>query len=225
MERNGSGLRVLIADDHHLVRQGIRMLLDAQPDLKVVGEAGDGAEVVRLASELAPDLVIMDIAMPTMDGLEATRAIRQAHPDLRVLVLTMHEGEDYFFKILAAGAAGCVLKRAVASDLIAAIHAVASGQIFLYPPIAKKLVADYLRRVQTDEQGARTSYDGLTAREREVLTLVAEGLSNREIAERLSVGLTTVQTHYAHIVEKLNLRNRTELVKYALRHHLIDLPD
>ncbi len=225
METKSGLIRVLIADDHTLVRQGIRMLIEAQPDLQVVGEASDGAEVVRLARELVPDLVVMDIAMPVMDGLEATRAIKQDQPDVKILVLTMHEGEDYFFKILSAGAAGYVLKRAAASDLIAAVHAVARGEIFLYPVIAKKLVADYLSRVQSNEHGARASYDGLTAREREVLTLVAEGLSNREISERLTVSLSTVQTHYAHIVEKLNLHNRAELVKYAMRHGLINATD
>jgi DNA-binding NarL/FixJ family response regulator len=222
MEAKPTVIRVLIADDHTLVRQGIRMLIEAQPDLKVVGEASDGAEVVRLARELSPDLVVMDIAMPEMDGLEATRAIKRDQPTVQILVLTMHEGEDYFFKILSAGAAGYVLKRAAASDLIAAVHAVARGEVFLYPAVAKKLVADYLSRVQSAEHSARASYDGLTAREREVLTLVAEGLSNREIAERLTVSLSTVQTHYAHIVEKLNLHNRAELVKYAIRHGLID---
>ena len=215
-------IRVLIADDHTLVRQGIRMLIEAQPDLQVVGEASDGAEVVRLARELAPDLVVMDIAMPEIDGLEATRTIKRTQPDVQVLVLTMHEGEDYFFKILSAGAAGYVLKRAAASDLITAVHAVARGEVFLYPAVAKKLVADYLNRVQADEHSARASYNGITPREREVLTLVAEGLSNREISERLTVSLSTVQTHYAHIVEKLNLHNRAELVKYAIRHGLID---
>lgn len=215
-------IRVLIADDHTLVRQGIRMLLEAEPDLQVVGEASDGVQVLALADELKPDLVVMDVAMPNMDGLEATRAIKQAHPNIQVLGLTMHEGEDYFFKILAAGASGYVLKRAAASDLINAVRAVAAGDVFLYPAVAKKLVADYLNRVESDETSVRATYDGLTSREREVLKLVAEGLSNREISERLTVSLSTVQTHYAHIVEKLGLQNRTALVKYAIRRGLID---
>lgn len=198
------------------------MLLEAEPDLQVVGEASDGVQVLALADELKPDLVVMDVAMPNMDGLEATRAIKQAHPNIQVLGLTMHEGEDYFFKILAAGASGYVLKRAAASDLINAVRAVAAGDVFLYPAVAKKLVADYLNRVESDETSVRATYDGLTSREREVLKLVAEGLSNREISERLTVSLSTVQTHYAHIVEKLGLQNRTALVKYAIRRGLID---
>ncbi len=222
MEERHSLIRVLIADDHTLVRQGIRMLLEAQPDLQVVGEASDGVESVSLTQELKPDVTIMDIGMPGMDGLEATRAIKRAQPNVQILVLTMHEGEDYFFKILAAGAAGYVLKRAAANDLIAAVYAVARGEVFLYPAVAKKLVTDYLSRVQADDSGARDSFKDLTAREREVLMLVADGLSNREIAERLTLSLSTVQTHYAHIAEKLNLHNRTELVKYAIRHGLID---
>jgi DNA-binding NarL/FixJ family response regulator len=215
-------IRVLIADDHTLVRQGIRLLLETQPDLRVVGEAGDGLEAVRLASELKPDVVLMDIAMPTMDGLEATGAIKRAQPETQVLALTMYEDDDYFFKILAAGAAGYVLKRAAASDLLSALHLVSRGEVFLYPAIAKKLVADYVSRVKSDDSAAPSALDVLTPREHEVLTLIADGLSNREIAERLVVSLSTVQSHYAHIGKKLNLHNRTELVKYAMRHGLID---
>ncbi len=224
MEENSRMIRVLIADDHTLVRQGIRLLLETASDLHVVGEASDGAEAIRLARELNPDLVLMDIAMPKVDGLEATREIKRALPEVQILVLTMHEGEDYFFKILAAGAGGYVLKRAAATDLLTAVRAVAGGEVFLYPSVAKKLVADYLGRVEGRDADARGA-ESLTPREEEVLGHIAAGLSNREIAERLTVSLSTVQTHYAHIIEKLNLRNRTELVKYALRHGLIEGPE
>ncbi len=215
-------VRVLLVDDHAILREGLKALLNLSEDIDVVAEASDGRQAIASVREYSPDVVVMDMAMPGMDGLEATRAIKRAQPNVQILVLTMHEGEDYFFKILAAGAAGYVLKRAAANDLITAVHAVARGEVFLYPAVAKKLVTDYIARVQADEHGARTALDGLTAREREVLTLVAEGLANREIAERLTVSLSTVQTHYAHIVEKLNLHNRAALVKYAIRHGLID---
>jgi DNA-binding NarL/FixJ family response regulator len=224
MEENTTVIRVLIADDHTLVREGIRLLLETAHDVRVVGEASDGAEAIRLARELTPSLVLMDIAMPNVDGLEATREIKRMQPNVQVLVLTMHEGEDYFFKILAAGASGYVLKRAAANDLLTAVHTVAQGEVFLYPSLAKKLVADYLGRVEGHDHDARAAA-GLTPREQEVLSHIAAGLSNREIAERLTVSLSTVQTHYAHIIEKLNLRNRTELVKYALRHGLINSTD
>ena len=212
-------IRLLIADDHILVRQGIRLLLETQPDFEVVGEANDGAQVVQLANELHPDIVVMDLAMPNMDGIEATRAIKCSLPATQILALTMYENDEYFFKMLDAGAAGYVLKQAAARELIAALRAVQHGEVVLSPTLIKKLVVDYVGRTQAGEGHAVPP--NVTAREQEVLTLITEGYSNREIAERLGVSLSTVQTHYAHLIEKLNLRNRTELVKYALRHGMI----
>lgn len=213
---------VVIADDHTVVRQGLHALLAAQPDIRVVGEAGDGIEALRLAQERLPTVVLMDISMPGMDGMQTTRAIKQSVPQVQVLVLTMHENEEYFFQVLHAGASGYVLKRAAASDLLTAIRTVAHGEVFLYPTVAKKLLADYLAHVEVSEAPDREGpLSHLTPREREVLALIAQGLSNREIADRLVLGLSTVQTHHSHILEKLGLRNRAELIKYAVRHGLI----
>lgn len=213
-------IRVLIADDHTILRQGLRALLDAQSDITVVGEAADGHEAVRLSHALAPTVVVMDISMPALDGLAATRAIKRDAPTAQVLILTMHESDEYFFRVLEAGASGFVLKRAAASDLVDAIRVVARGEVFLHPAVAKKLVSDYLGRAQAGE-GSDT-YQQLSQREREVLALIAEGLVNREIAERLVLSLSTVQTHYSHILNKLGLRNRAELVRYAVKRGLID---
>ncbi|MBI4674093.1 MAG: response regulator [Chloroflexi bacterium] len=186
--------------------------------------AANGREAIRLARELQPTVMVMDLTMPELDGLEATRVIKQSQPRIQLLALTMHESDEYFFRVLQAGASGYVLKRAAASDLIAAVRAVARGEVFLYPAVAKKLVADYLDRAHlSGEQAAQDTYLGLTPREREILTLIAEGLSNREIADRLVLSLSTVQTHYAHIMEKLNLHNRAELIKYAIRRGLIEV--
>ncbi len=214
-------IRVLVADDHTIVREGVRLLLEAQPDIDVVGEAADGQQAVRLAVQLRPDVVIMDIGMPKLSGLEATRYIKQQCPEAEVLALTMHDSDEYFFQILHAGALGYVLKGASASDLVAAVRAANQGDVFLYPSVAKKLVGDYLRRVGTGEESG--SYDGLTPREREVLQLLAEGYTSQAIADKLVISTSTVQTHRSNIMRKLNLQNRTELIKYAIRRGLIDM--
>jgi len=213
-------IRVLVADDHAIVREGVRMILAKEPDIEVIGEAGDGQQALDLAATLRPQVVIMDISMPGMGGIEATQRLRAAQPDVQVLALTMHEDETYVFQLLRAGAAGYVLKRAAAQDLVQAVRAAARGEAFLYPSVARKVVEDYLKRVETGEE--RERYDGLTAREKEILTLIAQGLSNHQIAEQLYISIKTVQTHRAHILEKLGLHDRTELVRYAIRKGLIE---
>lgn len=211
--------RVLIAEDHAIVREGIRMILGAEPDFEVVGEAKDGEEAMQLARTLRPDVVVMDISMPHVSGVEATREIKRTLPDTHVLILTMHEEESYVFQLLQLGASGYVLKRAAATDLVDAVRAAARGEAFLYPSVARSVVQDYLDRLRTGEASER--YDGLTDREREILVLLAEGLTNAQIADRLYISVKTVQTHRSHIMEKLDLHDRSLLVRYAVRKGLI----
>jgi two-component system response regulator NreC len=215
-----SPVRVLLVDDHAVVRAGLRMLLSADPDLLIVGEAEDGAEGMRMARDLAPEVVLMDISMPDMNGIEATRRIKELCPDVAVLALTMHEDDQYFFEMLAAGASGYVPKRAAPNDLIAAIHAVRSGGVFLFPSVARLLVTDYRQRVERG--GSAGAFDVLTEREREVLVLIAQGLSNQEIADKLVISIKTVNRHRENIMAKLKLHNRVELVRYAIEKGLID---
>lgn len=214
-------IRVLICDDHDIVRSGLRMLLLAEDDIEIIGEASNGLEAVRQAVRLQPDVIVMDLQMPELNGIEATRQIREHCPSCAVLALTIHEDEQFFFQMISAGAMGYVPKRAAPEDLVRAIRVVNEGSVFLYPSMASLLVSDYLTRMEAGD--ADTQSDSLTSREREVLTLVAEGIMNRDIAEQLSISVKTVERHRENIMNKLGLHSRTELVKYAIRKGLIDL--
>ena len=216
-----SEIRVVIADDHDIVRTGLRMMLMAEEDIVIVGEAANGHEAVELVRELSPDVIIMDIQMPDMNGIEATERIHAECADCAVLALTIHEDKQYFFQILNAGALGYVPKRAAPDDLIQAVRLVNDGHVFLYSSMASMLASDYLSDMEAGGEEIASSI--LTNREREVLVLIAEGLLNREIAERLTISIKTVERHRENIMNKLNLHSRTELVKYAIRKGLIDL--
>ncbi len=207
-------VRLVLADDHKLFREGVRLLLEAQGDFEVVGEAASGEDAFRLTRELRPEVVVMDISMPG-DGIEATRRIRKEMPEVKVLIVTMHSGDDYFFRALEAGASGYVLKEGAPEDLVGALRIVASGQVFLYPSLAGRLVEDYLVRAR--EGVERSELDKLSAREKEVLGLVGQGMTSDEIAGKLHLSVHTVHTHRAHIMEKLGLQNRAQLIQYAFR--------
>jgi len=217
-----SKIRILLADDHAILRAGLVRLLGEEKDIEVVGEAENGREAVQKALELHPDIVLMDIGMPVMNGMEATKQIKKRDADVKVLVLTMHDNEEYLFQVLQAGAAGYVLKKAADSDLVNAIHVVSRGDCFLYPSAAKMVVEDYLDKLKHGQEPT-SSFDTLTDREREILTLVAEGHTNREIAETLFISVKTVETHKANIMEKLNLHKRAELVKYAIKKGMLQV--
>ncbi len=214
-------IRVLLVDDHALMRTGLRMMLETQEDLEIVGECETGREAIQRAQELRPDVILMDIALPDILGIEATRVIRKALPKTAVLALTMHESEEYFFEMLNAGASGYLPKKAAPTELVSAIRVVHAGGVYLYPSLAKTLVQDYLKRAESGDE--KNAYDGLTEREREVLKWIADGLSNQEVADRLVISVKTVERHRANILAKLNLHSRTELVKYAIRKGLIEV--
>jgi RNA polymerase sigma factor (sigma-70 family) len=215
-------IRLMLVDDHAVVRSGLRILLEAEPDMVIVGEASTGVEAVSLARQTQPDVVVMDIAMPDMNGIEATRRIRAQCPQTAVLALTVHEADQYFFEMLNAGASGYVPKRAAPDDLVSAIRIVHHGEVFLYPSVAKTLVQSYLDHAGTNQVTAAPEEE-LTPREREVLTLIAEGLTNQEIADRLVLSVKTVDRHRENIMRKLKLHRRVDLVKYAIEKGLIEL--
>jgi DNA-binding NarL/FixJ family response regulator len=213
-------IRILLVDDHAILREGIRAILEQEPDITVVGEAEDGRTAVRLACQLIPDIVLMDIAMPLLNGLEATRQIRHDCPEARVLILSMYDNDEYIRQALANGAMGYILKDATAPELINAIHAIQQGEAILSPAITRLVIENYLRwgDIQKD-----SSANGLSPREREVLQLIAEGYSNKQIAEILCISIKTVQAHRLNLMTKLGLHNRADLIKYAIQRKIIDI--
>lgn len=212
-------IRVLLVDDHALFRAGLAALFAGQQGLELVGEAGTAEEAIAVAPALRPDVAVMDIAMPGMGGVEGVRALRAAQPETRVVCLTAHDNPSYFFAVVEAGAAGYLLKEALPSELFDAIRAARRGEAYFCPTVARLLLNDYVRRVQDAPESE--SFDGLSPREREVLALVAEGYSNKDIAEKLFISVNTVAIHRAHVMQKLNMHDRAELTKYAIRSGLL----
>jgi two-component system response regulator NreC len=212
-------IKLLLVDDHAVVRSGLRMLLENEDDVEIVGEAGTAQEAIDKIKDLEPDVVLMDIGLPDRSGIEAASEIQSLELDVAVVALTIHEDEEYFFRMLEAGASGYVPKRAAPDELLTAIRAAAAGEVYLYPALAKYLVHDYFTSDAKDRN--RNTLDGLTEREQEVLEHLADGASNYEIGETLSISPKTVARHRENIMRKLNLHSRTELVKYAIRKGII----
>ena len=215
-------IRVLLADDHTIVRQGVRLCLEAMGDIEVVAEAEDGQAAVQLTAQLRPDVAVVDLTMPRLNGVEAIRQIKRDVPSTEVVVLSVHDSEAYVVQALRAGAAGYVLKRNAATELAAAIRAAHDGQAYLHPSIARRVIDDYLSRIHASEDALSEPHERLTPREREVLQLAAEGHSTRAIAGLLCLSTKTVEHHRASVMAKLGLHGQTELVKYAIRAGLVD---
>jgi two-component system, NarL family, response regulator NreC len=214
-----SGIRILVADDHGIVRKGLRFLLERQPGMEVVGEASEGREAVRLCQELSPEVVIMDVAMPQLNGIDATGQIVKNNPGTGIVILSMHADESYLVRALSAGAKGYLLKDSAEMDIVRAVQVVAQGRPFFSPQIAQALLNDYVKTLQ--QRGMQDSYELLTDREKEVLQLLAEGKSNKEVATILDLSTYTVETHRTNLMHKLNLHNTAEIVLYAVRKKII----
>jgi two-component system response regulator NreC len=212
-------VRVLIADDHGVVRKGLRLLLEQYSEIEVVGEAANGREVVRLATELSPNVILMDVAMPLLNGIDAAEQIGRTNDQIGVIMLTMHADEGYLLRALNAGVRGYLLKESAEGDLLRAVQAVSQGKPFFSPAITQTLLEDYMRVLK--EEGLSDSFELLTAREREVLQLLAEGKTNKEVASILEISLYTVESHRTNLMQKLNLHNTAEIVLYAVRKNLV----
>lgn len=213
-------IRLLLVDDHAVVRVGLRMMLESEEGIEITGEAASASDAINQVAKLKPDVVLMDIGLPDMSGIDATREIKHLFPEIAIVALTIHEDEEYFFKMLEAGASGYVPKRAAPDELVEAIEVAARGEVYLYPSLAKLLVQDFLG--QGTQVKEVNSLDGLTSREEEVLALLADGASNSEIGGKLNISPKTVARHRENIMSKLNLHSRTELVKYAIRKGIIE---
>jgi len=218
-----SKIRLLLVDDHGVVRSGLRMLLETQQDIEIVGEAASGHKAIELVQQHRPHIVLMDVQMTDMNGIEATREIKRLCPETKVLTLTMYENEQYLLEMLKAGASGYIPKRAAPDELVEAIRTVQQGNIFLYPTVANLLVQNYLDTQNGAEE--EKDIDILTSREQEVLVLIAEGLTNPEIAEKLFISVKTVDRHRENMMQKLNMHSRIDLVKFAIKNELISLDD
>ena len=212
-------LRLVLADDHTMMRSGMRLLLEREPDFSIVGEAGDGRQAIEIVEAQSPDVILMDIAMPNMNGIEATRRITDTHPKTAVIILSMHSDESYVLRALKAGARGYLLKDSAESDLISAVRAVSEGKAFFSPAISKLLVEDYVRQLR--QRGVEDSYELLTRRERELLQLFAEGKTTKQVAGMLTLSPYTIDTHRANLMHKLNLNSLPELILYAVRKGVI----
>lgn len=210
-------IKIIIVDDHIMLRDGIKNVVNDINDFEIIGETGDGYEAISLAKILKPDIILMDISLPNINGIEVTRRIKKDHPNIKIIGLTMHDNEEYLSQMLQAGASGYIIKKAAASELQEAIRIVSRGESYLYPTVAKHLIGSYLRGIE----GGNKSSEGLTSREKEILILIAEGNTNKEIAGHLQLSVKTVETHRSHIFEKLNVKDRIEAVRYAIRVGLV----
>ena len=214
-------IKILLADDHTILRSGLKLILDQEMDIEVVGEVEDGRECIKMVEELSPDVILMDIGMPNLNGIEASHQIKKRFPDVEVLVLTIHDTEEYIYQAFCAGASGYLLKKSAHNDLISAIRSVHKGNYYISSSISKNMVKDYIKKAE--KSAGKDGFNRLTEREREILQLIAEGKSNKEIADLLNVSVKTVEVHRSHLMEKLDIHNTANLTRYAIKRGIVGM--